>query len=142
MRRKQGTSHLDNRQNVMLENAFYMCNPPERVAREVVQLSPIQSFIQHLLHDVLSKRTLDKVTKLLRKLHWEENETFEYLLISFTQIWEIRYSNIPFVAALVYDLQRYHPDFSMTIVDQVMEDIRSGLEVRLPLRLLLSTTNC
>ena len=137
MRRKQGTSHLDQRHNVMLENAFYMCNPPERVAKEVVELSPMQSFIQHLLHDVLAKRTLDKVTKLLRKLHWDDQETYDYLITSFTQVWELRYSNIPFLAAIVYDLQRYHPEFSVIIVDQVMEDIRVGMEVgrRLGLRL-------
>lgn len=34
----------------------------------------MHSFIQHLLHDVLMKRTLDKVLKLLRKLHWEDRE--------------------------------------------------------------------
>lgn len=129
MRRKQATSHLDQRHNVMLENAFYMCNPPERVAREVIELSPMQSFIQHLLHDVLAKRTLDKVTKLLRKLHWEDQEIYDYLVASFTQVWEIRYSNIPFLAAMVYDLQRYHPEFSVIVVDQVMEDIRTGMEV-------------
>jgi regulator of nonsense transcripts 2 len=42
--------------------------------REVVELPPMQGFIQHLLHDVLLKRTLDKVLKLLRKLHWEDEE--------------------------------------------------------------------
>jgi regulator of nonsense transcripts 2 len=129
MRRKQSNSHLDQRHNVMLENAFYMCNPPERVVREVVQLSPMQSFIQHLLHDVLAKRTLDKVTKLLRKLHWEDQEVYDYLISSFTEVWEVRYSNIPFLAAMVYDLQKYHPEFSVIVVDQVMEDIRTGMEV-------------
>jgi len=129
MRRKQGNSHLDQRHIVMLENAFYMCNPPERVAREVVQLTPVQSFIQHLLHDVLMKRTLDKVIKLLRKLHWEDKAVYDYLVVSFTEIWEIRFGNIPFIAALVYDLQRYHPEFTMVVVDQVMEDVRVGMEV-------------
>ncbi|ORX39238.1 armadillo-type protein [Kockovaella imperatae] len=128
MRRKQSAMHLDQRQNVMLENAFYMCNPPERVAREVVQLPPMQSFIQHLLHDVLMKRTLDKVLKLVRKLHWDDPKIYNFILSSFTEIWEVNYGNIPHVAALVYDLQRYHPDFSSAVVDQVMEDIRSGME--------------
>lgn len=50
------------------------CNPPERVVREVVQLTPMQSFIRHLLDEVLMKRTRDKVLKLLRKLHWEHPE--------------------------------------------------------------------
>nr|XP_031861440.1 uncharacterized protein CI109_003044 [Kwoniella shandongensis]KAA5528512.1 hypothetical protein CI109_003044 [Kwoniella shandongensis] len=128
MRRKQGTQHLDNRQQVMLENAFYMCNPPERVAREVTELPPMNSFVQHLLHDVLMKRTLDKVLKLLRKLHWEESETYDFILTSFTNIWEIKFGNIPYLAALVYDLQRYHPEFAIAVVDQVMEDIRIGAE--------------
>jgi regulator of nonsense transcripts 2 len=50
------------------------CNPPERVVREVVEMPPMQSWIQHLLHNVLTKRSLDKVLKYLRKLHWEEEE--------------------------------------------------------------------
>lgn len=29
---------------------------------------------------------------------------------------------------LTYDLQRYHPEFSIAVVDQVLEDIRRGLE--------------
>ena len=106
----------------------------------------MQSFIQHLLHDVLMKKTLDKVLKLLRKLHWEDEEVsqsltlasstlntkqvYAFILASFTEIWEIKFSNIPYVAALVYDLQRYHGEFSNAIVDQVMEDIRIGMEVR------------
>lgn len=130
MRRKQNNVHLDQRYHVMLENAFYQCNPPERVAREVVELPPMQSFIQHLLHDVLMKRTLDKVLKYLRKLHWEDPEVYEYILESFTKIWEIKFSNIGFAAALIYDLQRYHADFAVAVVDQVMEDIRVGMEVR------------
>ena len=34
----------------------------------------MQAFIQHLLFDVLMKRTQDKVLVLLRKLHWEDAE--------------------------------------------------------------------
>ncbi|WVQ93013.1 hypothetical protein IAU59_000076 [Kwoniella sp. CBS 9459] len=128
MRRKQGNSHLDQRQQVMLENAFYMCNPPQRVAREVITLTPMQSFIQHLLHDVLMKRTLDKVLKLLRKLHWEDPEVYDFIMSSFTNVHEIKFGNIPYLAALVYDLQRYHPEFGIAVVDQVMEDIRIGME--------------
>jgi len=98
MRRKQGTQHLDNRQHVLLENAFYQvgqyapfkwhllikrqCNPPERVVREAVELPPMQSFVQHLLHDVLMKRTLDKVLRLLRKLRWEDPVVCESIVNS------------------------------------------------------------
>jgi regulator of nonsense transcripts 2 len=50
-------------------------------------------------------------------------------LASFTEAWEIKYGNIQYLAALVHDLQRHHPEFSVAVVDQVMEDVRIGLEV-------------
>jgi regulator of nonsense transcripts 2 len=34
----------------------------------------MEAFIQHLIHDVLAKKTVDKVIRLLRKLHWEDPE--------------------------------------------------------------------
>ena len=34
----------------------------------------MEQFIRHLLCDVLSKKTLDNVLKMLRKLHWEDAE--------------------------------------------------------------------
>lgn len=33
------------------------------------------------------------------------------------------------VAMLVYDLQKYHLEFSLAVVDQVLEDVRAGMEV-------------
>ena len=32
---------------------------------------------------------------------------------------------------LVYDLHRYHPDLSIAVVDQVLEDLRRGLETNI-----------
>jgi regulator of nonsense transcripts 2 len=129
MRRKQNTQHFDARQKVMLENAYYQCNPPERVAITQVELPPMQLFIQHLVQDVLIKKTIDKVLKLIRKMHWEDVETVDFIFKTFTEVWEVKYGNIPLVAMLVYDLQKYHPDFSFGILDQVLEDIRAGMEV-------------
>jgi regulator of nonsense transcripts 2 len=34
----------------------------------------MEQFIRHLLCDVLSRKTLDNVLKMLRKLHWEDAE--------------------------------------------------------------------
>ncbi len=34
----------------------------------------MEAFVQHLLHDVLAKKTVDKVIRLIRKLHWEDQE--------------------------------------------------------------------
>lgn len=56
-------------------------------------------------------------------------QIYDYVLRSFTEIWEIKFGNIPYAAALVYDLQRYHPEFAIAVVDQILEDIRIGMEV-------------
>lgn len=49
----------------------------------------------------------------------------------FTKPWKIKFSNIALLSMLTYDLQRYHPDFAIAVIDQVLEDIRRGLEVYL-----------
>ena len=90
--------------------------------------SPLELFIRHLIYDVLSKKTIDKVLRLLRKLQWDDQEVVRVLHSAFTKAWKIKYSSISLLAMLAYDLQRYHPDFSIAVVDQVLENVRRGLE--------------
>jgi regulator of nonsense transcripts 2 len=85
-------------------------------------------FIRHLVHDVLSKKTIDKVLKLLRKLDWEDVSVRRTLHKVFTKPWALKYGNLSLLAMLTYDLQRHHPDFTVGVVDQVLEDMRRGLE--------------
>ncbi|EJU04317.1 ARM repeat-containing protein [Dacryopinax primogenitus] len=131
MKRKQSLQHFDERQMLMLENAFYQCNPPERGPREVKQRDPMDAFIRHLVYDVLSKKTVDKVLRLLRKLHWEDPQVVHWILKVFTKVWKLRYASISLLAMLACDLKQYHPDFCIALVDQVLEDIRRGLEVNI-----------
>ncbi|KAL6308040.1 transcription factor [Sparassis latifolia] len=128
MRRKQSLQHFDQRQLLLLENAYYQCNPPERTARQAKERTPMEHFIRHLIYDVLAKKTIDKVLKLLRKLDWNDDTVLHTLHKLFTKPWKVKYGNIPLLAMLTYDLQRYHPSFTIAVVDQVLEDIRRGLE--------------
>lgn len=128
MRRKQSMQHFDQRQVLMLENAYYQCNPPERVPRVEKTRSTMEIFIRHLVYDVLAKKTIDKVLKLLRKLDWNDPSIYAALLRVFTKPWKVKYSNVSLLAMLAYDLQRHHPEFSIRVVDQVLEDIRLGME--------------
>ncbi|KAG9035197.1 hypothetical protein FRB95_011931 [Tulasnella sp. JGI-2019a] len=128
MRRKQSLTLLDQRQLMVLENAYYLCNPPERGPRQEKERSPMQLFIRHLICDVLAKKTIDKVLKLIRKQDWDDAEVTRTLHKIFTRPWKVKYINISLLAMLTYDLQRYHPSFSIAVVDQVLEDIRRGLE--------------
>ncbi|KAI0071735.1 transcription factor [Panus rudis PR-1116 ss-1] len=128
MRKKQSMKHLDQRQQLLLENAYYQVNPPERAAREVKERTPMELFIRHLIYDVLTKKTIDKILKLIRMLDWNDPSVRHILHKVFTKPWKIKYGNISLVAMLTYDLQRYHPEFTIAVVDQVLEDIRRGLE--------------
>ncbi|KAF8557593.1 ARM repeat-containing protein [Imleria badia] len=128
MKRKQSMQHFDQRQILLLENAYYQCNPPERAPRVEKERTPIELFIRHLIFDVLAKKTIDKVLKLIRKLDWDDPLVQRCLRKVFTKPWKIKYSNINLLAMLTYDLQRYHPAFAISVVDQVLEDIRRGLE--------------
>ncbi|KAI0688727.1 transcription factor [Cerioporus squamosus] len=128
MRRKQSMQHFDQRQLLLLENAYYQCNPPERAARQVKERTPMELFIRYLIYDVLTKKTVDKVFKLLRKLDWTDPLVLRTLHKVFTKPWKLKYGHISLLAMLTYDLQRYHPAFTVGVVDQVLEDIRRGLE--------------
>jgi regulator of nonsense transcripts 2 len=64
----------------------------------------------------------------VRKLDWDNEEVKLVLHKVFTKPWKIKYSNISLLAMLTYDLQRYRPAFSISVVDQILEDIRRGLE--------------
>lgn len=145
MRRKQSMQHFDQRQLLLLENAYYQvsrgashshsfiiflqqCNPPERAPRQEKNRTPMELFIRHLIYDVLAKKSIDKVLKLLRKLDWENDEVKRYLHKVFTKPWKIKYGSIGLLAMLTYDLQRYRPAFAIAVVDQVLEDVRRGLE--------------
>ncbi|PWN50734.1 ARM repeat-containing protein [Violaceomyces palustris] len=128
LRRKRAAQNLDQRQLLLLDNAYYQCNPPERKAIELKNRSPMELFIRHLIYDVLTKRSSDKVLKLLRKLHWEDPEVVGILRKIFTRPWKIKFSTIHLLAILLHDLQAYHSDFTVSAIDQVFENIRTGME--------------
>ncbi|BGP42681.1 mRNA decay protein [Rhodotorula kratochvilovae] len=128
-KRKKAAMHLDERQSAMLENAYYQCDPPDRPAIPPKERTPMQLYLRHLFYNVLNRNSSDKVLKLLRKLHWEDPAIVRKLHNAFTKVWKIKYSNVHLFAVLLYDLGRYHPDFSIRVIDDVLENIRTGMEV-------------
>lgn len=48
---------------------------------------------------------------------------------AFTKVWKIKYSNVHLFAVLLYDLGRFHPEFSVAVLDDVLENVRVGMEV-------------
>ncbi|KAG2228461.1 hypothetical protein INT48_003160, partial [Thamnidium elegans] len=126
--RKKNVQHLDSRYALMVENAYYQANPPDKSAIQVKERSTMELYIRKLIHEDLCKKTLDKVLKQLRKLHWED-ETIRTMLVKiFQKIWKIKFGNIHLIAILASGLHKYHSDFGVQVVDGVIEEIRIGLE--------------
>lgn len=126
--RKKNVQHLDSRYALMVENAYYQANPPDKSAIQVKERSPMELYIRKLIHEDLCKKTLDKILKQMRKLHWEDVQIRTVLTKIFQKIWKIKFGNIHLMAILASGLNRYHTDFGVQIVDGVVEEIRIGLE--------------
>ena len=54
----------------LIDNTVYGCKPPERAATFTDGRPPLLRYIEHLIHSELSKDTLEKVARQLRKLPW------------------------------------------------------------------------
>ncbi|CAG8474585.1 970_t:CDS:10 [Diversispora eburnea] len=124
MMRKKSVQHLDNRQLLMVENAYYQSNPPDRTAIVMKERSVMEQYIRKLIYSDLNKKTVEKVLKSLRKLNWEDKETYKVLEKCFSKVWKIKYSNIHLMAILASGLNRCHSEFGVALVDRVIEDIR------------------
>ena len=74
LQRKKGAQHLGQQERMLIENAMYYVNPPERAAIEQKERTPVEQYVSRLIYFDMNKRTYTKVLKSLRKLHWEEQE--------------------------------------------------------------------
>lgn len=74
LNRKKAAQHLGQQERMLVENAMYYVNPPERQAIEQKERTPLDLFLRKLIYLDLTKRNVDKVAKQIRKLHWEEDE--------------------------------------------------------------------
>ncbi|KAF9114715.1 hypothetical protein BGX27_010025 [Mortierella sp. AM989] len=128
LKRKKAALHLEPRFLLMIDNAYYQCNPPEQTTRQKRDIPPMEQFVRKLLYLDLCKKNVETTHKLLRKLDWNNKEVYNLVLRLFSKVWKIKFSNIHLMAILVNGLSRYHSDFSIAVVDSVIETIKVGLE--------------
>jgi regulator of nonsense transcripts 2 len=129
LQRKKAAQHLGQQERMLIENAVYYVNPPERSAIEQKERTPLELFLRKLAYQDLSRRTLDKIVKQIRKLHWEEEEVVNIIHKIFTKPGKIKYSNIHLLAVILSSLNRYHQEFCMSVIDDLLESITFGLEL-------------
>ncbi|KAI3705172.1 hypothetical protein L1987_75405 [Smallanthus sonchifolius] len=125
--RLKNVKNLDPRHSTLVENAYYLCKPPERSARVSKVRPPLHQYIRKLLFSDLDKSSIEHVLRQLRKLPWTECEP--YLLKCFLKVHKGKYGQIHLIASLTAGLSRYHDEFAVSVVDEVLEEIRLGLEV-------------
>lgn len=130
MRKKQAMA-MDSRYTIMIENAFYYCNPPENKQIEKAVRSPMHEYIKKLLYKDLNKLCVEKVLKQMRKINWKDSDLFLFAVRCLTAAWNVRYNSIHCLANLVSGLALYYEEVGVHVVDGVIEDIRVGLEINL-----------
>ncbi|KAL8859239.1 MAG: hypothetical protein Q9178_004177 [Gyalolechia marmorata] len=128
LQRKKAAHHLGQQERMMIENAIYYVNPPERAAIQQKEKTPMQQFISKLVYLDMTKRTYAKVLKSIRKLHWEESEVVDILEKVFSKPGKVKFGNINLLGYLVSQLGKFHPNFAVTVVDNLLEQITLGLE--------------
>jgi len=84
LQRKKAAQHLGQQERMLIENASYYVNPPERAAIQQKERTPMDLFVCKLMYVDLTKRNVEKIAKQIRKLHWEEEEVSTVLRIAAT----------------------------------------------------------
>ncbi|EAW11953.1 regulator of nonsense transcripts 2 [Aspergillus clavatus NRRL 1] len=128
LNRKKTIQHLGQQERMIIENAVYYVDPPPRPAIQQKERTPMESYIRKIIYLDMNKRNYTKILKSIRKLHWEEQDVVDILERVFSKPVKVKYGNIHLLAILVSALYRYHQNFVINIVDNILEQITLGLE--------------
>ncbi|KAI0203984.1 MIF4G domain-containing protein [Astrocystis sublimbata] len=128
LQRKKSVQHIGQPERMLIENAIYYVNPPERASIQQKERTPTELFIRKLIYVDMTKRNYTKILRQIRRLHWEEPEVVAILAKIFTRPAKVKYGSIHILAILLSAVYRYHPSFVLTVIDNVLEAITFGLE--------------
>lgn len=129
MMKLKAAKHLDPQAETLVENAYYMCKPPERVERAVKQYDPLYLFVRKCLYQDLNDANSNKVVKTLRKLPWQDPKTCPLVLKAVLKVTQGKVMHMKWICEVVRGLARYHDELSIMLVDDVLDALRCGLEV-------------
>ena len=130
--RKKTASNLNMSLSFMIDNAYFACKPPEKIARKQAKMrEPWQLYTRQLLYKDLHPSKLDLILSTLKKLNWKDPNVLSFLKKTFAKVDKFQFSRLNLVAHIVNDLGRIYSDFSVFVVDSLLESIRLGLETNL-----------
>lgn len=126
MERKKEKRNIEMSLQGIIENAILTCNPPVVAPRVVKERTPLEQYVRKLLLVNLSRSSVEKILRQLRKLPWPESETLviDTLLTAVCE----KFHNIHCVASIASGLGTYYDSFSIQLADTVLEEILWGLE--------------
>lgn len=128
LKRKKSVQHIGQQERMLIENAVYYVDPPVRPAIQQKERTPVDMYIRKLVYLDLNGRNASKILRAIRRLHWEEKEVVANLEKVFSKPGKVKYGNINCLAIIAASLNKYHQDFVMTIIDNLVEYIVLGLE--------------
>lgn len=129
MIRKKAALSMDARYTTMIENAYYLVIPTETTQKQKVERPPKHQYIRKLLYHDLNKSNVEKILRQVRKFDWENAELAAYLIKCLRNVWNVKYYNIRYLASLLAGLVHYHDWIGIVVTDDILEDIRLGMEV-------------
>ncbi|KAI1821513.1 MIF4G domain-containing protein [Xylaria intraflava] len=128
LQRKKSVQHIGQPERMLIENAIYYVDPPERASIQQKERTPTELFIRKLIYVDMTKRNYTKILKHIRRLHWEEPEVVSILAKVFARPAKVKYGSIHILAILLSAIYRYHPSFVHEVIDNVLDAVTSGLE--------------
>ena len=126
--RKRSTHHLDARHQSLVDDAYFSCRPPEKSVERSKQRSPLLLYIEKLLFSDLDKKTVEKTLIQLQKMPWANVEMKDFLIQCFGKPWKIKYNFIRYMADVLSRLVPFYSDFTVILIDNLLESIRLDLE--------------
>ncbi|KAM3085264.1 mRNA decay protein [Clarireedia jacksonii] len=128
LKRKKSVQHIGQQERMLIENAVYYVDPPMRAAIQQKERTPVHLFIRKLVYSDMNQRNYTRIIKQIRRLHWEESEVVAILEKVLSKPGKVKYGNIYLLAIITGALFRYHQDFVVTVIDNLLEHIVVGLE--------------
>jgi len=121
--KKYFESHLNN----LIENACYMCDPPKTSPIKPTIRSMLWEYLRKLLYVDLSEQSHQIVLKKFLSLSWDEECSF-YVMTCFFEAFNVPLEKLSVLSNMLADLDQYF-NMAVPVVDVVLEEIRSGLEL-------------
>lgn len=123
---------LDLKYKHMIDSIYHMIIPTIKssiTSNGRKQRSLMHEFIRHLIYTKLDLDSVGFVRGLVEKLHWDDPKTERYIIQCLSHPNEIKYNKINCMAVLVQDLMNDYEEQIVQVIDNVLEDIKLGLEM-------------